>query len=505
MKISPLGVLSCALFVLTFQVTVTDEANLSMMPYYAELTFDGKITDRIFLTTILTGDANNVTITNISITTDCSVTGHVAECRCQQNYTWSGPVCMLYPHCCLNKIFCRINVSDDILMCLPKKRVTVRGTLTIPGTFTEDLNDIKSVAYTNLSKKVGDQLKIHFSDLNEFNCVKIISFREQIYSSTGSIIVEFVMLTNAPFTNKMLLDRMDNASSSLNGSMMTVNTTGIVKITINEGNGKIVKFGVPVVIACTLEDNTVNPKWFLSQNDKLLEVVPGSGVEFDSVGPVYSITIWSTSERWGGIYTCEFSQGLITHKGVKTLNVALLPDYIVGVANPQFPDCGNKTPIQVNSTCSVKKSNETYTVTWNNTISNLTVAEDAYTSVYRITVNCATVTLNDITVTCSYKNTMGQVKSQDINISIIKGGDNVCPEDGDWPLSKSGKVAVLQCLPTEVGTRTRKCEGSKWEKAVEDCIDQKLYEILQRAEAKIGAGTVPKIFKNIVYLKFFNS
>ncbi|XP_041109449.1 adhesion G-protein coupled receptor F3-like [Polyodon spathula] len=306
------------------------------------------------------------------------------------------------------------------------------------------------------------------------------------------------MFTNVPFTNKMLQEKVKNASSSLNGNM-TVNTTGIVKITIKEGNGKTVKSGVQVVISCTLEDNTVNPKWFLSQNGKLLEVVPGNGVEFGSIGPTYSITILSTGESWGGIYTCEFSQGSITHKGVKTLNVALLPDSIVGVASPQFPDCRMNGLIQVNSTCSVKKSNETYTVTWNNTISNLTVAEDAYTSVYRLTVNCATVTLKDITVTCSYKNTMGQVKSQDINISIIKSGDNVCPEDGDWPLSKSGKVAVLQCLPTEVGTRTRKCEGSTWEKAVEDCIDQKLYEILQRAkQLEAGIGNPQQLVSDLL-------
>ncbi|MGH0153472.1 UNVERIFIED_CONTAM: hypothetical protein FKN15_038229 [Acipenser sinensis] len=216
------------------------------------------------------------------------------------------------------------------------------------------------------------QLKIHFSDLNEFDCVKIISFRKIIYSSTGNIIVEFVIVTNAPFTNKMLLDRMENASSSLNGSMMTVNTTGI--------------------------------------------------------------------------YTCEFSQGSITHKGFKTLDVALLPDYIVGVANPQFPDCRENGVIQVNSTCSIKKSNETYTVKWTSAISNLKDTEEVYTS--STTVNCAAVA-DDITVTCSFENIMGQMKSQDINISIIKGDDNVCPKEEDWPLTKSGKVAVLQCADTE--------------------------------------------------------
>ncbi|KAK1170271.1 adhesion G-protein coupled receptor F1-like [Acipenser oxyrinchus oxyrinchus] len=471
-----------------------------MMPYYAELVFDGKITDSMSfiiqsanLPIILTGDANNVIITNISITTDCSVTGQVAECRCQENYTWSGPVCTLYPQCCLNKTFCSISVSDDTPMCLPKKRVTVRGTFILPDTYTEDLNDINSTAYIALKQKVGDQLKIHFSDLNEFDCVKIISFR--IYSSTGNIIVEFVMLMNAPFTNKMLLDRMENASSSLNGTMMTVNTTGIVQMAIKEGNGNV-KSEDQVVITCTLEDNTVKPKWFLSQKGESLEILPGNGVEFGSLGPVYDITILKTSENWGGIYTCEFSQGSITHKGFKTLHVALLPDYIVGVANPQFPDCRENGVIQVNSTCSIKKSNETYTVKWTNAISNLKVTEEVYTA--STTVNCAAVA-DDITVMCSFENIMGQVKSQDINISVIKGDDNVCPKEGDWPLTKSGKMAVLQCADTEVGTRTRKCGESKWEESLEDCIDRKLYEVLQNAlKLSEGLGNPKEVVSNLL-------
>ncbi|KAK1171831.1 adhesion G-protein coupled receptor F3-like, partial [Acipenser oxyrinchus oxyrinchus] len=76
-----------------------------------------------------------------------------------------------------------------------------------------------------------------------------------------------------------------------------------------------------------------------------------------------------------GIYTCGFSHGSITHTAVKSLKVALLPDYINGVANPQFPDCRKNGLIQVNLTCSIKKSNETYTVKWNDAISNLRVTE----------------------------------------------------------------------------------------------------------------------------------
>ncbi|MGH0153473.1 UNVERIFIED_CONTAM: hypothetical protein FKN15_038230 [Acipenser sinensis] len=250
-------------------------------------------------------------------------------------------------------------------------------------------------------------------------------------------------------------------------------------MTIKEGNGKTVKSEDRVVITCTLEDNTVKPKWFLSQKGESLEILPGNGVEFGSLEPVYNITILKTSENWGGIYTCEFSQGSITHKGVKTLDVALLPDYIVGVANPQFPDCRENGVIQVNSTCSIKKSNETYTVKWTNAISNLNVTEEVYTS--STTVNCTTDTPDGITVTCSFENVMGQVKSQDINISIIKGSDAFCSNDQEWPLTKSGKVAVLQCADTEVGTRTRKCGESKWEESLEDCIDTELNEVLQNA------------------------
>ncbi|KAK1170270.1 adhesion G-protein coupled receptor F1-like [Acipenser oxyrinchus oxyrinchus] len=485
MKISPLAVLSCALFVLTFQVTITDEANLSSMGYYAELVLDGNVADSVSSNIqsntpiTLAGESNNATINNVSITTDCRVIGQEAECRCQQSYVWSGSVCSLYPQCCLNKTVCKMNLLDNISMCLPKTRVTVRGTLTITDTFTEDLNIIKSAAYTNLTKKIEDQLKIHFSDLNEFDCVKIIRF------SKGSIIVEFVMLTNALFSNKIFEQKVKNASSSLNGSI-TVSTTGIVQMTIKEGNEKTVKSGIQVEITCTLEGNTIKPKWFLSQKGVLQEILSGNQVDVGSVGPVYSIKIFKTSENWGGIYTCEFSQGSITHKGFKTLQVALLPDYIVGVANPQFPDCRENgvIQIQVNSTCSIKKSNETYTVKWTNAISNLKVTEEVYTS--SVTVDCAAVA-GDITVMCSFENSMQQVKSQVINISIIKGDDNACPKEEDWPLTKMGKVAVLQCAVTEVGTRTRKCGESKWEESLEDCIDRKLYEVRQRAE-KMAAG-----------------
>ncbi|KAK6488508.1 adhesion G-protein coupled receptor F1-like [Huso huso] len=164
MKISPLAVLSCALFVLTFQVTVTDEANLPSMGYYAELVLDGNVADSVSSNIqsntpiTLTGDANNATINNVSITTDCRVIGQEAECRCQQSYVWSGSVCTSHPQCCLNETVCKMIVSNNTSMCLPKKRVTVRGTLTITDTFTEDLNDIKSVAYTNLAKKIEDQV-----------------------------------------------------------------------------------------------------------------------------------------------------------------------------------------------------------------------------------------------------------------------------------------------------------------------------------------------------------
>ncbi|RXM27974.1 Platelet-activating factor acetylhydrolase [Acipenser ruthenus] len=110
MKISPLALLNCALFALTIQVTAS-ETNLSIMAYYAELVLDVEVADSISSNIlsanspiILTDAANNVLVTNISITT-----------------------------------------------------VTVRGTLFIPYPFTEDLNNINSVAYITLEKKVGDQ------------------------------------------------------------------------------------------------------------------------------------------------------------------------------------------------------------------------------------------------------------------------------------------------------------------------------------------------------------
>ncbi|KAK1130837.1 adhesion G-protein coupled receptor F1-like, partial [Acipenser oxyrinchus oxyrinchus] len=155
------------IFLLIYIITLLHFPDLSIMTYYAVLVLDVEVADSISSNIlsanspiILTDAANNVLLTNISITTDCSIIGQAAECRCQQNYTWSGFVCTLYPQCCLNQTFCKLNVSDNIPMCLPKKRVTVRGTLFIPDPFTEGLNNINSVAYTTLEKKVGDQVCI---------------------------------------------------------------------------------------------------------------------------------------------------------------------------------------------------------------------------------------------------------------------------------------------------------------------------------------------------------
>ncbi|KAK6490057.1 adhesion G-protein coupled receptor F1-like, partial [Huso huso] len=84
-------------------------------------------------------------------------------------------------------------------------------------------------------------------------------------------------------------------------------------------------------------------------------------------------------------------------------------------------------------------------------------------------------------------------------VSIKIPDDNVCPKEGDWPLSQKGKVSILACLPTEVGTRTRKCGESGWEGPVADCIDNKLYEVLQSAQKlEKGLGNPEEIVSDLL-------
>ncbi|MEQ2171068.1 hypothetical protein GOODEAATRI_006896 [Goodea atripinnis] len=192
------------------------------------------------------------------------------------------------------------------------------------------------------------------------------------------------------------------------------------------------------------------------------------------------------------------------------MDVCLKP-IIQTSAEPTFPLCKRESDIfLVTVKCQIKKSSESYTVTWNNDATPKGSTEEDGTQTYsaeklidcKRTLSSGSASPN---VSCTFTNQCNQTQTQHVMVSVIYVGDKYCVGEGDWGHTKASFTAQIKCHK-QAGTRKRTCSHTgTWEVEVSECVEKKLYDVLESAkisdiglgELSLNAAIVFERFKNV--------
>ncbi|MEQ2267219.1 hypothetical protein XENORESO_003137, partial [Xenotaenia resolanae] len=197
-------------------------------------------------------------------------------------------------------------------------------------------------------------------------------------------------------------------------------------------------------------------------------------------------------------YVCVFVQEkngtTINHRANGTMDICLIP-IIETSAEPTFPLCKTDSSVfLVTVKCKIKKSSESYTVTWNNDATPKGSTEEDDTQIYSAekVIDCKRTSSSGSTspdVSCTFTNQCNQTQTQHVMVSVIYVGDKYCVREGDWGDTKASFTAQIKCHK-QAGTRKRKCSHTgTWEKEVSECVEKKLYDVLESAKiSDIGLG-----------------
>ncbi|KAJ8288595.1 hypothetical protein COCON_G00012540, partial [Conger conger] len=423
----------------------------------------------------------SVDIEYVNITTECRIDNDERNCTCKENFTWSNDVCSSHPDCCTVE-YCIVQTLILTSMCIPNSRVTVTGSITLTEEFVPDLANSSSKIFKDKSVKLTNILKTNLSKLNGFDSVIITSFR------SGSLIADFKLTVNSHFTSRTLAEKINALKTRLNANI-SVETKGLV---IMEMPNMPVCFDSETKISCEFPE-LVNATWTLRQEKTIIDIVNGTEATIVAEGYKSYLTLKKASAVWKGFYECIFLVDSIVNKASGQLDVALLPETVNIIREPQFPDCYNNKDKILDSKLRYEITNDDEKYKVHHAGNKITAKYQGPASpkfiIYEVEtkINCETNIDNDHDVEISFRNRLNQTLNISTTIPVIKRLP-YCKVDNEWPKAKNACKATLPCSDGNAGYRERKCDSDGvWEDEISYCVQQALSSLLQEA-LSIGKG-----------------
>ncbi|MED6247826.1 hypothetical protein ATANTOWER_018286, partial [Ataeniobius toweri] len=402
----------------------------------------------------------------------------------------------------------KANDSQVTISEIKMTTVGVTGNIHLDGDGFKGCLTVKSSeSYRTCNDNLTNAIQREYSLIRGFDTLGSLEY------SVGSVIVNFAMKFASAVDSQNLFERSITLGRTLSGSL-TLETTGFVSL-------KVPSYSVPynssVSMECTTEEDlNAKPKWTLKRKDGDFLITNGS-ISTVSISPKNTtVSLKQVNELWEGEYVCLFVQEkngtAINHRANATMDICLIP-IIETSAEPAFPLCKKDSDIfLVTVKCKIKKSSENYTVTWNNdaTPKDSTEEDDTQTYSAEKLIDCKRTSSSGSaspSVSCTFINQCNQTQTQHMMVSVIYVGDKYCVGDGDWGHTKANFTAQIKCHK-QAGTRKRKClhigEG-KWQEEVSECVEKKLYDVLESAkisdiglgELSLNAAIVFERFKNV--------
>ncbi|XP_026197523.1 adhesion G-protein coupled receptor F3-like [Anabas testudineus] len=281
-----------------------------------------------------------------------------------------------------------------------------------------------------------------------------------------------------------------------------------------------VSYGSSPVLKCTFEEATDRANWYISHNDQLVELYPGTVVQLDNncTTPKYNscttLTLKNVTGAWAGTYECGFTSGSVRHTARTHLSVALLPDVITIVTSPLTADCSQQQTgsVNINISITIPQSTESYEVWWsyNGTVENPlnnTSYNDSLVYTFTAPISCQK-TSDAQYVNVTFKNTKGQERSTTVDIPVIYADSIFCDEVvtvGDlWPKTPAGATVINRTCPEgRVGYKSCTCDGPAWQPVFDYCVNKELNTLLNSSENFLqGLGATQeramKIFQGLM-------
>ncbi|XP_064191232.1 adhesion G-protein coupled receptor F1-like isoform X1 [Anguilla rostrata] len=475
----------CFLGVFSYQIMQVSYAAESYSTYYAELIMESSALPNITEELASHRSINvlvdkTATLKYVNITTECRIDNDKTNCTCKGDFIWSNDVCSFHPHCCTME-YCIMKTANLTPMCIPKLRVTVTGSITLQGEYQNDLADSNSEIFKFKSVELTNFLKKAFSELSGFDSLAITQFRK------GSIIADFQMIVNAPFTSNDLSSKTRVLKENLTADIF-LETKGLV---IMEMPNMPVCFGCGIEISCEFQE-VVDSTWQL-RKEGIVKIVNGTEVTIKANGRISNLSITKASAIWKGSYECIFRVNNIDHKACKELDIALLPETVDKILDPQFPDCLGKPDKMQDSkiTYKIKNDSENYMVYYGKEkITPIGQGKNNVSSdfiIYEVNTKINCTTDKDPVVELLFKNRLNNTLQVSATIPVIRQTP-YCEADKEWPKAKNGYKATLTCSDDNVGHRERNCSDSgQWKDEISYCVNLELHSLLQDA-LSIGKG-----------------
>ncbi|MED6281719.1 hypothetical protein CHARACLAT_024600 [Characodon lateralis] len=392
--------------------------------YYATLIIDRSAINKIYnsLQKFKANDSN-VTISEIKMTTECKVQSESTypqkKCMCKPGYRWKDEVCSNTSH--HDQEWC-LHQPNSFPRCISNSTVGVTGNIQLEGDGYKGCLTVKSSnAYQTCNDNLTNAIQGEYSLIRGFDTLGSLEY------SLGSVIVNFAMKFASAVESQNLFERSITLGRTLSGSL-TLETTGFVSLKVPRDS---VLYNSSVSMECTTEEDlNAEPKWTLKRKDGDFLITNGS-ISTVSIRPKHTtISLKQVNELWEGEYVCLFVQEkngtTINHRANATMDICLKP-IIETSAEPTFPLCKTDSSVfLVTVKCTIKKSGESYTVTWNNdaTPKGSTEEDDTQTYSAEKVIDCKRTSSSGSTspmVSCTFTNQCNQTQTQDVMVSVIYG------------------------------------------------------------------------------------
>ncbi|XP_050989403.1 adhesion G-protein coupled receptor F3 [Labeo rohita] len=478
---------------LFFKVAVAgDIPRNSTQVYWLELEIESSVYDNFsaLLKDQTLTKITDASVTDITITTECTWNEMYKNCSCASNYTGSEDMCK-NDKCCNKNCLQKLN---DIAVCLPESRVSIDGYTPIENMSCEVLCNPTQKglpAYDTLAEKIANLLAKAYSKLTYFDSLIINSYR------SGSVIASYTV----QFMSSVPINGLITVVSELQNSKLV--TTGI--ITITRLHNHTIDTGSSTSITCTppAELEGVEPKWYLNVQNKSTEITVGEEANFTKNGLEDTVNLKNISGSWKGRIKCVYTSGPIEHTASTELDIALLPE-IQAKSSPQFPDCRDNSPKTVVVECKISNDTENYTVTWSNDrFTNKDREVQGNIIIYKAeaTIYCAEPNNETIYVQCTFTNNRAKsnrLTTKTVEIPIIFPHSSYCESDNEWPLTKDKCEAILSCKNTAVGLRKRMCLNKVLQPEISTCVNEDLHGIKKDIEIlNKGIGLIKNDAENL--------
>ncbi|MED6268171.1 hypothetical protein CHARACLAT_019588 [Characodon lateralis] len=438
------------------------------------------------LTVTDSSTTHTVLISSSELVAECLVIGEDYSCNCSKGYAWSNEVCYYYG--CCTEATCTKNVSQATSICVPKTQVRINGSVQLNS---GSWDSVKTTVLQN-------GLKL----LNGLASTIITVPR----SSTPGL-ADFVVNVSVRLDTPKLQDILTSLQSNLSSGLIYVDTKGMANIYAPNGT---VGYLENISVVCTLEEPTDTAGWNLSRQFERFSINNGlqARIYTDCAKEEYkscvAVNLTKVTGAWSGTYECGFTTGTVRHTASTELNVALLPDVISMKFNPLIVECskGKSPNVSVKATIPNTPANYTYFWSYNGDCPSQNMTKDTFSFEYNFTLDCTTKAPTLVNI--SFKNSIGQIKNEYVEIPVIRENDKACPmevlNNEIWPKTPTRLTVVNQTCPVgRIGFKSRTCDNdTKWQEVFSKCISEELGKVTNAANNFLnGLGATQEVAKDI--------